>query len=70
MGVSIPASFTRGGSGHRVATNVDTPMGKNTMIIALTVAHGPGHRRPRQVLSSVLGKQSCLKFENAADIAL
>ena len=34
MRVSFLASFTRGGSGHRVATNVATAMGKNTILIA------------------------------------
>ena len=34
VGVSIPASFTKGRWEHRVATNVDTPEGENTMNIA------------------------------------
>ena len=69
MGVSIPASFTRAGSGHLVATDVITPEGENTILLAqgentrervLTIAHGRGYRRHRQVLGPVLGKQSCL----------
>ena len=78
MGVSIPASFTRGGSGHLVATDVVTPEGENTFLLAqgentrervLTIAHDRGYRRHRQVLGPVLGRQSCLKFENASSIA-
>ena len=69
MGVSIHASFTRGGSDHLVAIDVVTPEGENTILLAkgkntrervLTIAHGRGYRRHRQVLGPVLGKQSCL----------
>ena len=77
--MSIPASFTRGGLGDLVATDVVTPQGENTILIAqgentrervLTIAHERGYLRHRQVLSPVLGRQSCLKFENASSIAL
>ena len=77
--MSIPASFPRGGSEHLVATDVDAPEGKNTILPAqgentreriLTIAHERGYLRHRQVLSTVFGRQSCLNFENASSIAL
>ena len=79
MGVSIHASFPRGGSDHLVAINVVTPEGENTILLAqgkntrervLTIAYDRGFRRHRQILGPVLGRQSCLKFENASSIAL
>ena len=78
MGVSIPASFTRGGSGHLVATDVSTPEGENTILLAqgkntrerfLTIADDRGYPRHHQILGPVLGRQSCLKLENASGTA-
>ena len=66
MGVSIHASFPRGGSDHRVAIDVVTPEGENTILLAkgkntrervLTIAHGRGYRRHRQVLGPRLRRR-------------
>ena len=78
MGVSIHASFPRGGSDHLVAINVVTPEGENTILLAqgkntrerfLTIAYDRGYPRHHQILGPVLGRQSCLNLENASGTA-